>query len=400
MFDKRRRVLLGISLAVLTFLGIATYAQMTGSNGQFPASLLAGLKWRDVGPLRGGRTYGVAGHADQPDTFYFGSVGGGVWKTENSGHTWFPISDEGIPIGSIGAIAVAPSNANVVYVGTGEPDIRSQHSYGIGMFKSTNAGKTWTHIGLEATRQIGKIVVDPADANRLYVAALGHVYDANPERGVYRSTDGGATWKKVLFQTKDPNNVGAIDIAMDPKNPKVLYASLWGTRRPPWSVYAPTNLPGGGLYKSTDGGDSWKQLTGGLPTDQYVGKIGVAVAPSNPNRLWAVVDDTGAGVAAGMGGGGRGRGGDAPKTGGGVYISDDAGVTWRLVNDEQRLWGRGWYFEQVSVDPKNPDEAYVINTATYRTTDAGKTFVPVKGAPGGDDYHQMWINLAVWRAAG
>jgi photosystem II stability/assembly factor-like uncharacterized protein len=391
MFDGRRRWLLGLSLVVLTSLGIATFAQLAGAGGQYPSSLLAGLTWRDVGPLRGGRTYGVAGHADQPDTFYMGSVGGGVWKTENAGRTWYPISDEGIPIGSIGAIAVAPSNANVVYVGTGEPDIRSQHSYGIGMFKSTDAGKTWTHIGLEATRQIGKIVVDPGNANRLYVAALGHVYDANPERGVFRSTDGGATWKKVLFHAKDPNNVGAIDIAIDPKNPKVLYASLWGTRRPPWSVYAPTNLPGGGLYKSTDGGDTWKQLTGGLPTDDYVGKIGIAVAPSNPNRIWAVVDDTGGAVAQALGGG-RGRGAAAPKTPGGVYVSSDAGATWKMVNDEQRLWGRGWYFEQVSVDPKNPDEAYVINTATYRTTDLGKTFVPVKGAPGGDDYHQMWIN--------
>jgi photosystem II stability/assembly factor-like uncharacterized protein len=391
MFDGRRRWLLGLSLVVLTSLGIATFAQLAGAGGQYPSSLLAGLTWRDVGPLRGGRTYGVAGHADQPDTFYMGSVGGGVWKTENAGRTWYPISDEGIPIGSIGAIAVAPSNANVVYVGTGEPDIRSQHSYGIGMFKSTDAGKTWTHIGLEATRQIGKIVVDPSNANRLYVAALGHVYDANPERGVFRSTDGGATWKKVLFHAKDPNNVGAIDIAIDPKNPKVLYASLWGTRRPPWSVYAPTNLPGGGLYKSTDGGDTWKQLTGGLPTDDYVGKIGIAVAPSNPNRIWAVVDDTGGAVAQALGGG-RGRGAAAPKTPGGVYVSSDAGATWKMVNDEQRLWGRGWYFEQVSVDPKNPDEAYVINTATYRTTDLGKTFAPVKGAPGGDDYHQMWIN--------
>ena len=392
MLRGRRLLVFAISLCALTLLGIATYAQLAAAGGQFPASLLAGLTWRDVGPLRGGRTYGVAGHADQPDTFYMGSAGGGVWKTENSGRTWYPISDTGIPIGSIGAIAVAPSNANVVYVGTGEPDIRSQHSYGIGMFKSTDAGKTWAHIGLEATRQIGKIVVDPANANRLYVAALGHVYDANPERGVYRSTDGGTTWKKVLFHAKDPNNVGAIDIAIDPKNPKVLYASLWGTRRPPWSVYAPTNLPGGGLYKSTDGGDTWKQLTGGLPTDDYVGKIGIAVAPSNPNRLWAVVDDTGAAIPQALGGGGRGRGAAAPKTPGGVYISSDAGATWKMVNDEQRLWGRGWYFEQVSVDPTNPDEAYVINTATYRTTDMGKTFVPVKGAPGGDDYHQMWIN--------
>jgi len=374
-----------ISIASLTVLGIA---QRSTPSGQFPPSLLAGLQWRDVGPMRAGRTFGVAGHADQPDTFYMGSVGGGVWKTENSGRTWYPISDEGIPIGSIGAIAVAPSNANVVYVGTGESDIRSQHSYGIGMFKSTDAGKTWTHIGLDATRQIGRVVVDPADANRVYVAALGHVYDPNPERGVYRSLDGGATWKKILFNTADPNNVGAIDIALNPKNPKELYAALWGTRRPPWSVYAPSNLPGGGLFKSTDGGDTWKKLSGGLPTDDFVGRIGVAVSPSNPNRVWAVVDDLGSPVA----GAGRGRGGAVPSTGGGVYLSDDAGATWKLVNTENRLWGRGWYFGQISVDPTNPDRAYCINTATYMTLDAGKTWVPVKGAPGGDDYHQLWIN--------
>jgi hypothetical protein len=230
--------------------------------GQYPSSLLSGLRWRDVGPMRGGRTYAVAGHADQPDTFYSGSVGGGVWKTENSGRTWFPVSDEGIPIGSIGAIAVAPSNPDIVYVGTGEPDIRSQNSYGIGMFKSMDAGKTWTHIGLEGTRQIGRVAVDPTDPNRVYVAALGHIYGANPERGVYRSLDGGTTWKKVLFKVNDPDNVGAIDLAIDPKNPRVLYASLWATRRPPWAVYAPTNLPGGGLHRSSDGGDTWKQLFG------------------------------------------------------------------------------------------------------------------------------------------
>src|SRR3984885_5070044 len=217
-------------LALFSLAGVAPRAQ------QVPANLLTGLEWRDVGPMRGGRTVAVAGNANQPDTFYFGSVGGGVWKTENSGRTWFPISDQGIPIGSIGAIAVAPSNPDIVYVGTGEPDIRSQHSYGIGMFKSTDAGKTWTHIGLEATRQIGRVVVDPANPNRVYAAALGHVYDANPDRGVYRSTDGGATWKKILFKTSDPNNVGAIDIAINPKNARVLYASLWATRRPPWSV--------------------------------------------------------------------------------------------------------------------------------------------------------------------
>ena len=383
-FRSRRWIIATVS-GVLILIGVGIYAQ----QGQFSGSLLEGLRWRDVGPMRGGRSFAVAGNANQPDTFYFGSVGGGVWKTENSGRTWFPIADEGIPIGSIGAIAVAPSNPNIIYVGTGEPDIRSQHSYGIGMFKSTDAGKTWTHIGLDATEHIGRVVVDPANPNRVYVAALGHVYDANPDRGLYRSTDGGATWKKILNKKDDPDNVGAIDVALDPKNPRVLYASLWATRRPPWSVYAPSNMPGGGLYKSTDGGETWKQLTGGLPTDPFVGKIGIAVAPSNPNRLWAVVDDLGAGNAAARGGRGTGP---QPTPHGGVYVSDDAGARWRLVNSENRLWGRGWYFGGIAVDPVNPDRAYVINTATFMTTDGGKTFVPIKGAPGGDDYHQIWVN--------
>jgi photosystem II stability/assembly factor-like uncharacterized protein len=381
-----------IGLGLLTLAGFALFAQQMAPEGQYPGSLLAGLKWRDVGPMRGGRSYAVAGNANQPDTFYMGSVGGGVWKTENSGHTWYPISDEGIPIGSIGSIAVAPSNPNIVYVGTGEPDIRSQHSYGTGMYKSTDAGKTWTHIGLEATEHIGRIAVDQSDPNRVYVAALGHVYNSNPERGVFRSTDGGATWKRVLFNQKMPNDVGAIELAIDPKNPRVLYASLWATRRPPWSVYAPTNLPGGGLYKSTDGGDTWKQLTGGLPADDFVGKIGIAIAPSNPNRIWAAVDDTGGAVAPVRTGGGGGGGGGTAAAPGGIYLSDDAGATWKKVNSENRLWGRGWYFGEMAVDPTNPDRAYVMNTATFMTTDAGKSWVPVKGAPGGDDYHQAWVN--------
>jgi photosystem II stability/assembly factor-like uncharacterized protein len=388
-----RRGLL-IAFTLMGLVAIEIVAQPPSSD-QVSAGLLAGLRWRDVGPMRGGRTYGVAGHADQPDTFYFGSVGGGVWKTENAGRTWIPIADEGIPIGSIGAIAVAPSNPNVIYVGTGEPDIRSQHSYGIGMFKSTDAGKSWTHIGLDATEHIGRVVVDPANPNRVYVAALGRVYGPNPDRGLYRSTDGGANWKKILFKTNDPENVGAIDIALDPKNPRVLYASLWATRRPPWSVYAPSNMPGGGLYKSTDGGDTWKQLTGGLPDDEFVGKIGIAIAPSNPNRLWAVVDHIGAAVPparVGRGAAGPAPAPPAPRGSGGLYVSDDAGAHWKLVNSENRLWGRGWYFGGIAVDPKNPDRAYVINTATYMTTDGGKTFIPIKGAPGGDDYHQMWIN--------
>jgi photosystem II stability/assembly factor-like uncharacterized protein len=309
----------------VALLGLAIFAQQMSPAGQYPSSLLSSFRWRDVGPMRGGRTYAVAGHAAQPDTFYSGSVGGGVWKTENSGRTWFPVSDEGIPIGSIGAVAVAPSDPNIVYVGTGEPDIRSQNSYGIGIFKSTDAGKTWTHIGLEDTRQIGRVAVDPSDPNRVYVAALGHVYDANPQRGVYRSVDGGATWKKVLFKANAPNDVGAVELAIDPKNPRVLYASLWATRRPPWAVYAPTNLPGGGLYKSIDGGDTWTQLTGGLPTGDTVGKIGIAVSPSNPNRLWAVVDDHRNAVAGFRAAATARPGAGAAVAHGGVYISDDAG---------------------------------------------------------------------------
>jgi photosystem II stability/assembly factor-like uncharacterized protein len=390
----RRRFLITVPAGIL--LALTLFAQRTTTATDYPAALLAGLTWRDVGPMRGGRTFAVAGHADQPDTFYMGSVGGGVWKTENSGRTWSPISDQGIPIGSIGAIAVAPSNANVVYVGTGESDIRSQNSYGIGMFKSMDAGKTWTHIGLDATRQIGRVVVDPRDANRVYVAALGHIYAPNPERGVFRSTDGGATWKKILFNAERPNDVGAVDLAIDSKNPRVIYAAMWGTRRPPWSVYAPTNLKGGGLFKSTDGGDTWTKLGGGLPTDDFVGRIGIAIAPSNSNRLWAVVDDLGSGFPPA-----RGRGGQpaavpdsepTAKPTGGIYMSDDAGATWRMVNGENRLGSRGWYFNGVAVDPVNQDRAYIINTATYMTTDGGKTFIPVKGAPGGDDYHQLWIN--------
>jgi photosystem II stability/assembly factor-like uncharacterized protein len=373
-----------------TLLLLSFLTPLALAAGQFPDNLLSGLEWRDVGPMRGGRSFAVAGHASQPDTFYFGSVGGGVWKTQNAGRTWFPISDEGIPIGSIGAIAVAPSNPDIVYVGTGESDIRSQNSYGNGMYKSTNAGKTWTHIGLDSTRQIGRVVVDTANPSRVYVAALGDIYGPSPDRGVYRSLDGGMSWKKILSNAAYPDSAGAVDLAIDPKNPRVLYASLWATRRPPWSVYSPSYMPGSGLYKSTDGGDTWKQLSGGLPNDPFLGRIGIAISPSNPNRLWAVVDHIGRAVARPRTGPADASATEVPK--GGVYLSDDAGATWKLVNTENRLWGRGWYFAGVAVDPVNPDRAYVINTATFMTKDAGKTFVPIKGAPGGDDYHQMWVN--------
>src|SRR6478672_3035956 len=323
------------------------------------------LRWRMIGPFRGGRVNAVSGVVGQPDTFYFGSVGGGVWKSMNAGRTWTPIFDA-TNVASIGAIAVAPADTNIVYVGTGEPDMRDSIAYGNGVYKSVDAGKTWKHLGLESTKQIGRIIVDPKNPNTLFVAALGNAYAPNPDRGVYRSRDGGMTWEKILFKNED---VGAIDLAFDPVDSKIVYATLWNVRRPPWFIYAPANGPGAGIFKSVDGGSTWKEISEGIPIEGR-GHIGIAVAPANRNRLYAVVD----------------------AKDGGVFISNDAGVTWTRLSNDKRLWDRGWYFEKVTVDPKNPDVVYVMNTSVYRSTDAGHKWTPIKGAPGGDDYHQLWIN--------
>ena len=331
---------------------------------QFEANTYSGLQWRMIGPFRGGRVNGVAGVPGEPNTFYFGSVGGGVWKSNNSGRTWNPVFDSQ-PVASIGAIAVAPSAPNTVYVGTGEADMRSQNSYGDGMYKSTDAGKSWQHIGLDDTRQIGRILVDPKNPNIVFVAALGHIYGANPDRGIFRSKDGGKSWQKVLFKNE---NVGAIDVTFDPTNPQIVYATLWNTRRPPWSIYPPSYGAGGGIFKSTDGGNTWNQLTNGIPVEGQ-GRIGISVAPTNNKRIYAIVD----------------------AKAGGLYRSDDAGASWTLISNDKRIWGRGWYFCKVVTDPKNQDTVYVSNTSVYKSTDAGKTWTAIKGAPGGDDYHQLWI---------
>lgn len=328
-------------------------------------SLYSGLRWRMIGPFRGGRVNAVSGVVGQPDTFYFGSVGGGVWKSSNAGRTWTPIFDA-TNVASIGAIGVAPSDGNVIYVGTGEADMRDSIAFGNGVYKSTDAGKTWKHLGLATTKQIGRIIVDPKNPNTLFVAALGNVYAPNPDRGVYRSRDGGVTWQKVLFKNDE---VGAIDLQFDPVDSKIVYATLWNVRRPPWFIYAPANGPGAGIFKSVDGGTTWKEISEGIPLEGR-GHIGISGAPTNRNRLYAVVD----------------------AKDGGVFISNDAGATWTRLSNDKRLWDRGWYFEKVTADPKNADVVYVMNTSMYRSTDAGKTWTPIKGAPGGDDYHQLWIN--------
>jgi photosystem II stability/assembly factor-like uncharacterized protein len=332
---------------------------------QSDSSLYSGLRWRMIGPFRAGRVNAVTGVSGHPDTFYFGSVGGGVWKTINAGRTWTPVFDSASSA-SIGAIAVAPSDPNTIYVGTGEADMRDSIQFGDGMYRSNDGGKTWKHVGLEDTKQIGRIIVDPKNSNLVYVAALGNAYGANADRGVYRTHDGGVTWEKVLFRN---NDVGAIDLNFDPTNSQIIYAALWNVRRPPWFIYAPANGPGGGIFKSTNGGATWKQIDEGIPVDGR-GRIGISVSPTNHNRIYAAVD----------------------AKDGGIFRSDNAGLTWTRLSNDKRLWDRGWYFEKITADPKDADTVYVMNTSMYKSTDAGKTWTAIKGAPGGDDYHQLWIN--------
>jgi photosystem II stability/assembly factor-like uncharacterized protein len=352
-------------VVALGFLPLLSVAQAADSAPT--PSLLQALHWRSIGPFRGGRVLSVSGVPGDPRHFYFGAVNGGVWETRDAGRTWAPIFDSA-PVGSVGAIAVAPSDPKVLYVGTGEADMRSDIAQGVGLFRSTDAGRSWQPIGLADSQQIGRILVDPGNPEVLLVAALGHPYGANEMRGVFRSTDGGNSWRRTLF--KDPDT-GAIDLAYEPGRADIVYATLWQTRRPPWNVYPPASGPGGGLYKSSDGGETWTPLTGhGLPDKP--GRIGIAVSPSRPQRVFALVD----------------------AVQGGLYRSDDAGASWTLSSADRRIWQRGWYFGGVTADPVDADVVWVCNTALYRSGDGGKTFVPVKGAPGGDDYHQLWIDPA------
>ena len=333
------------------------------------ASVFSEMHWRMIGPFRCGRTVAISGVVQQPNVFYMAPNNGGVWKSTDYGHTWTPIFD-GQPTQSIGALAVSLSTPDIIYVGSGEGLQRPDLSVGDGMYKSTDAGKTWTHLGLRDGLQIASIAVDPKDPNRVFVAVLGHPYGPNKERGVYRSLNGGQTFEQVLYKDE---NTGASQVQFQPGDTNVLYASLWSARQAPWEVGGSFNGTTSGLFKSTDGGDTWQQLTGGLPTiAQGLGRIGLGISPSNPKRMYALVD--------------------ANPQHGGFYSTPDGGAHWERVNAEDRVWGRGSDFAGVTVDPKDPDTVYVANTTTYRTTDGGKTFLGIKGAPGGDDYHTIWIN--------
>ncbi|MGH7736836.1 MAG: WD40/YVTN/BNR-like repeat-containing protein [Candidatus Tyrphobacter sp.] len=331
-----------------------------------PAYYFGGLHYRLIGPFRGGRALAVTGVVGEPNHFYFGAVDGGVWESTNAGRTWSPIFDAQ-DVGSIGAIAVAPSDPRIVYVGTGEADMRSDIAAGDGMYRSDDAGRTWRHIGLRDSRQIGSIVVDPHDPNVVYVAALGHQYGSNAERGVFKTVDGGAHWSKVLYLNE---STGAIDLAMSPSDPQTLLAAMWQTRRPPWNVYPPSNGPSSGLYVTHDGGATWSHVTAGLPT--RVGRIGISYSETNPRRVYAVVDSD---VAHG-----------------GIYRSDDGGATWAKTNGDVRLWQRGWYFGGITADPKDESTVYVMDTSVYRSTDGGRSFTAIKGDPTGDDFHTLWVD--------
>jgi photosystem II stability/assembly factor-like uncharacterized protein len=352
----------------LALSAIAIYSQQRTQPAATSAAkefeLLKPLQYRSIGPYRGGRSAAVTGVASQPFVFYYGATGGGVWKSTDGGINWESVSDNSVfGTGSVGAIAVSDSDPNVVYVGMGESPIRGNVSHGDGMYKSTDAGKTWKRIGLEDTRQISRVRIHPRNPDIVYVAALGHVWGPNEQRGVFRSKDGGKTWEKVLSRG---DKAGAIDLIIDPTNPNILYAGFWEVYRKPWTLES--GGPGGGIFKSTDGGDTWTELTRnpGLPRGT-VGKIGITVSPANSERVWAIVE----------------------AEDGGVFRSDNAGRTWTKVNEERRLRQRAWYYTRIYADPRNADSVYVLNTGFYRSNDGGRTFTGIP-VPHGDN-HDLWI---------
>jgi len=331
-------------------------------------SVFSALRWRMIGPFRGGRTVAAVGVPGRPHEFLIGVNNGGVWKTTDAGRTWFPIFDDQ-PTQSIGAIAIAPSNPDIIYVGSGEGLQRPDLSVGDGIYRSRDGGRSWRHLGLSDGQQIPALVVDPRDPNRLFAAVLGHPYGPNRERGVFRSTDGGETWRQVLDRGVD---TGAIDVLIDPNHPETVFAVTWSARQGPWEAELPSISSNNALWKSTDGGSTWRAIRAGIPPpDSGLGRIGIAAAPSAPGRFFAIVSS---------------------RRGGGLYRSDDDGENWRLVNTDPRLAGRDGDFDEVRVDPRRADVVYVANVVTWKSVDGGRAFTAWRGAPGGDDYHRLWIS--------
>jgi len=368
-FSAPRSLSLISLLLLFHALAVPAIGQRRQSSNASPAATtqndpLKVLQWRQIGPFRGGRSTAVAGVATQPMVFYFGGTGGGVWKTTDGGINWEPITDGSVfGTGSVGAIGLSDSDANTIYVGMGESPIRGNVSHGDGVYKSTDGGKTWKHIGLEDTRQISRIRVNPKNPDIVYVAAQGHVWAPNQQRGVFRSKDGGKTWEKVLFRS---DKAGACDLIIDPTNPSVLYAGMWEVYRKPWNLES--GGAGSGIFKSTDGGDTWTEITRnpGLPKGT-IGIVGVTVSPANPDRLWAIVE----------------------AEDGGVFRSDNGGKTWTKTNEQRNLRQRAWYYSRIYADPKSADTVYVLNTGFYRSNDGGRTFTGI-GVPHGDN-HDLWI---------
>src|SRR5580658_6240682 len=360
-----RKAVFGAATAVLAALSflISFTIFATAQSPAYNPVLWSGMKYRMIGPNRGGRVTAVTGVPSQPFTFYMGSTGGGVWKTTDAGHSWVNISDKYFKVASMGAIEVSLSNPNVVYAGTGSSKIRSNVSIGRGVYKSTDAGQTWEWSGLRDTGQIATVRVNPTNPDLVYVAALGNPFVPNPDRGVFRSKDGGKTWQKVFYLSDD---VGAADLELQPGNPNVIFACMWHGQRKPWTIISGARE--GGIYKSTDGGDTWAKLAGGLPNDLF-GRSNVAISAASPNRIYALIE---------------------AKPGSGLYRSEDAGATWALINGSGNIITRPFYYDTMGVDPNDPDVIFVGDETWFRSSDGGKT-VRRAQAPHGD-HHDIWIN--------
>jgi photosystem II stability/assembly factor-like uncharacterized protein len=363
MRNQPRRFFVFIVLGILTAGSGLTSSGAPEAQPQFDEKLWSGMQWRQIGPFRGGRALAVEGVVDEPNTYYFGAVAGGIWKTTDGGQNWMPIFDKSKANPSIGALAISRTDHNIIYAGGGEAAVRGNITYGDGVYKSVDGGKNWKNVGLKDTRHIGAIIVHPDNPDIVFVAALGHAFGPNQERGIFRTTDGGKTWTKVLAKDE---NTGGIDVVFDPQNPNTLFAALWQARRQPW--FFSSGGPGSGLYRSIDGGNSWQQLKGnGLP-EGTLGRIGVTVSGADSNRVYAIVE----------------------AKDGGIFRSDDGGEKWTKVNDDGRFRQRAWYFSKIYADPKAIDTIYVLNTGTFRSVDGGKTFTLLPARHG--DHHGFWID--------